>query len=51
MMDLIVQGWITQNLIEPSYELVDTSNTYWTAIMPPDQPPAWPIPSSIGGIP
>jgi putative restriction endonuclease len=33
MMDLIVQGWITENLIEPSYELVDTFNTYWAAIM------------------
>ncbi len=51
VMDLTAQGRITQNLIEPSYELVDTFNTYWAAIMPPDQPRAWPIPSSIGGIP
>ena len=51
VMDLIAQGRITQNLIEPSYELVDMFNTYWTAIMPPDHPPAWPIPSSIGDIP
>jgi hypothetical protein len=36
-MDLIAQGRITGNLIEPSYELVDTFNTYWTAIMPPDR--------------
>ena len=35
IMDLIAQGRITQNLIEPSYELVDTFNTYWAAIMPP----------------
>ena len=33
-MDLIAQGRITENLIEPSYELVDTFNTYWAAIMP-----------------
>jgi putative restriction endonuclease len=35
VMDLIAQGRISQNLIEPSYELVDTFNTYWAAIMPP----------------
>jgi putative restriction endonuclease len=35
VMDLIAQGRITQNLIEPSYELVDTFNTYWASIMPP----------------
>jgi putative restriction endonuclease len=35
VMDLIAQGRISQNLIEPSYELVDTFNTYWVAIMPP----------------
>jgi len=35
VMDLIAQGRITQNLIEPSYELVDTFNIYWAAIMPP----------------
>ena len=35
VMDLIAQGWITQNLIEPSYELIDTFNTYWSTIMPP----------------
>jgi putative restriction endonuclease len=34
-MDLIAQGGITQNLIEPTYELVDTFNTYWAAVMPP----------------
>jgi predicted restriction endonuclease len=35
VMDLIAQGHITQNLIEPSYELLDPFNTYWVAIMPP----------------
>jgi hypothetical protein len=27
-MDLIAQGRVTENLIEPSYELVDAFNTY-----------------------
>ena len=35
VMDLIAQGRITDNLIEPSYELVDTFNTYWASMMPP----------------
>jgi putative restriction endonuclease len=35
VMDLFAQGRITQNVIEPSYELVDTFNTYWATIMPP----------------
>jgi putative restriction endonuclease len=35
VIDLIAQGRIRQNLIEPSYELVETFNTYWAAIMPP----------------
>ena len=35
VMDLIEQGRITENLFEPFYELVDTLNTYWAAIMPP----------------
>jgi putative restriction endonuclease len=34
IIDLMAQGRITQNLIEPSYELVDTFNTYWASIMP-----------------
>jgi hypothetical protein len=34
-MDLLGRGQITENLIEPSFELVDTFNTYWAAIMPP----------------
>ena len=35
IIDLITQVRITQNLIEPSYELVDTFNTYSASIMPP----------------
>jgi putative restriction endonuclease len=35
LMDLIAQGRITEYLIEPSFELVDTFNTYWAAIMRP----------------
>lgn len=34
VMDLIAQGLITQNFIEPSFELLDTFNTYWSSIMP-----------------
>jgi predicted restriction endonuclease len=39
VMDLIAQGRITQKLIEPSYELVDTFNTYCMAIMAPGSGP------------
>ena len=34
IMDLIAQGSITNNFIEPSFELLDTFNTYWNNIMP-----------------
>ena len=34
IMDLIAQGQITENFIEPSYELVDTFNGYYSSIMP-----------------
>jgi putative restriction endonuclease len=34
-MDLIAEGQITRNLIEPSFDLVDTFNGYWSAVMPP----------------
>ena len=34
IMDLIAQGSITENFIEPSFELVETFNTYWNSIMP-----------------
>jgi len=35
IMDLIAQGAITQNFIDPSFNLVDTWNGYWNAVMPP----------------
>jgi hypothetical protein len=35
VMDLIAQGSIAENFIEPSFELVDTFNFYWVRIMPP----------------
>ena len=34
IMDLIVQGSITKNFIQPSFELVETFNGYWNNIMP-----------------
>jgi len=34
IMDLIAQGQIVDNFIGPSFELVDTWNGYWQAIMP-----------------
>ena len=34
IMDLIAQGSITKNFIEPSFELLDTFNGYWNSIMP-----------------
>jgi putative restriction endonuclease len=34
IMDLVAEGRITENLIEPSFELVDTFNSYWASIMP-----------------
>ena len=34
VMDLFAQGQITGNFIEPSFELVETFNGYWTIIMP-----------------
>ena len=34
IMYLIVQGQIAENFIDPSFELVDTWNGYWNAIMP-----------------
>ena len=35
VMDLIAQGVIYENFIEPSFELVDTFNRYYSGIMPP----------------
>ena len=34
IMDLIAQGAINNNFIEPSFELVETWNGYWNAFMP-----------------
>lgn len=34
IMDLIAQGSIAENFIEPSFELVETFNDYWNSIMP-----------------
>jgi putative restriction endonuclease len=34
IMDLIALGRIAENFIEPSFELVQTWNDYWSAIMP-----------------
>ena len=34
IMDLIAQGTITENFIEPFFELVETFNGYWNSIMP-----------------
>lgn len=36
VINLIAHGRITQNLIEPSCEIVDIFNAYWAAIMPPE---------------
>ena len=35
VMDLIAQGTISENFIEPSFELLDTFNLYFANIMPP----------------
>ncbi|MFZ5571767.1 MAG: HNH endonuclease [Thermodesulfobacteriota bacterium] len=35
IMDLINQGDITANFIEPTFDLVEMFNTYWSAVMPP----------------
>jgi len=34
VMDHFAQGEIIENFIKPSYELVDTFNSYWSSIMP-----------------
>jgi predicted restriction endonuclease len=33
-MDLIAQGIITDNFIEPSFDLLETFNSYWSMVMP-----------------
>jgi putative restriction endonuclease len=35
VMDHFAQGVIAENFIEPSFDLVDTFNIYWSSIMPP----------------
>jgi putative restriction endonuclease len=48
IMDLIAQGQITENFIEPSFELVDTWNGYWQCHHAHRQKhPPWPIPFSL----
>ena len=37
VMDMIAQGQIIENFIDPSFELVDTWNGYWNAVMPVGQ--------------
>ncbi|MFO7963077.1 MAG: HNH endonuclease [Desulfobacterales bacterium] len=34
IIDLVAQGHITSNLIEPSFDLTETFATYWSAVMP-----------------
>lgn len=34
VMDMISQGQVIENFIEPSFELVDTWNGYWNAVLP-----------------
>ena len=36
ILDLISSGSITKNFIEPSFELAETFNGYWSKIMPSD---------------
>ena len=47
IMDLIAQGQINENFIEPSFELVDTWNGYWQAIMPPGKTSSMAYPSPL----
>ena len=46
IMDLIAQGQITSNFIEPSLDLVETWNTYYSSIMPPGSPTSMAYPFS-----
>lgn len=46
IMDLIAQGLITKNFIEPSYELAETWNGYYSRIMPPRSPTSMAYPFS-----
>jgi hypothetical protein len=33
-MDMIAQGKVIENFIEPSFDLIDTWNGYWNTVMP-----------------
>ncbi len=46
VMDLIDQGRITENFIEPSYELAEIWNGYYSQIMPPRSPTSMAYPFS-----
>ncbi len=46
IMDLIAQGRITENFIEPSYELAETWNGYYSRIMPSRSPTSMAYPFS-----
>ena len=46
IMDLIAQGKINENFIEPSYELAETWNGYYSQIMPPRSPTSMAYPFS-----
>jgi putative restriction endonuclease len=46
IMDLIAQGQIGENFIEPSYELVEAWNIYYSRIMPPGSPTSMAYPFS-----
>jgi putative restriction endonuclease len=46
IMDLIAQGQITENFIEPSYDLVEAWNIYYSRIMPPRSPASMAYPFS-----
>jgi hypothetical protein len=41
VMDLITSGLISENCIEPSFELVDTFTHYWPQIMPTGSRTKW----------
>ncbi|RZB37100.1 MAG: putative restriction endonuclease [Desulfobacteraceae bacterium Eth-SRB2] len=44
IMDLIAQGLIIKNFIEPSFELIETFNGYWKSIMPLGSKTSMPYP-------
>jgi len=50
-MDLIAQGQITRNFIEPSLELLQTFNGYWSAVMPPGSKTSMAYPFPLTRLP